>query len=166
MDRFRSMPIGSAAVLTGHVTASVARNLVATAIVVGVGFCVGWRPSATPLEWLAAVGMVTLFIAALSWLAAAAGLLVKSAEAANAFTFVLMFLPYVSSAFVPTDSLPAVLRGFAQHQPVTPVIETIRGLLMGNGIGAQAWWAVGWCLGIGIASYAVAAWQFRHRTAG
>ncbi|WP_024792892.1 ABC transporter permease [Tomitella biformata] len=166
VDRFRSMPIGSSAVLTGHVTASVARNLVATAIVIGVGFAVGWRPTATPLEWLAAAGMITLFITAISWLAAAAGLVAKSAEAANAFTFVLMFIPYVSSAFVPTDSLPTVLRGFAQHQPVTPVIETIRGLWMGTEIGGQAWWALGWCAGIGLVSYLVAAWLFRRRTTG
>lgn len=165
VDRFRSMPMSSSAVLTGHVTASVVRNIVATAIVVAVGLGVGWRPSATPWEWLAAVALVTLFIVAISWLAAAAGLLVRSAEAANAFTFVLMFLPYVSSAFVPTDTLPSALRGFAQHQPVTPVIETLRGLWMGTPIGGQAAWAIGWCLAILVVGYVLSAWLFRRQSA-
>lgn len=171
IDRFRSMPIASSAVLTGHVTASLARNLVATALVIGVAFAVGWRPHATPLAWLGAIAMVVLFILAISWLSAAAGLVVKSAEGANAFTFVIMFVPYVSSAFVPPDTMPSVLQGFAQHQPVTPVIETLRGLWMGQtttggAIDNQAWIAVAWCTGIGLLSYAGAAWLFRHRTAG
>ncbi|MGH3502113.1 MAG: ABC transporter permease [Nocardioidaceae bacterium] len=166
VDRFRSMPIASSAVLTGHVVASLARNLVATALVIGVAFCVGWRPDASPIEWVAAGGVVLLFISAISWLAAAVGLLVKSAEGANAFTFVIMFVPYVSSAFVPTDTMPAALQGFAQHQPVTPVIETLRGLWMGTSIGSSAWWAIGWCGGICLVSYAAAAWLFRHRARG
>lgn len=165
LDRFRSMPVSSAAVLTGHVTASLARNLVATALVVGVAFAVGWRPDATPVEWFAAIGMVVVFIAGISWLSAAFGLLARSAEAANGFTFILLFLPYLSSAFVPTDTMPAVLRGFAEYQPVTPVIETLRGLWMGTPIGAQVWWALAWSLGIGAASYAAASWLFRRRTA-
>ncbi|MGH3424155.1 MAG: ABC transporter permease [Nocardioidaceae bacterium] len=170
VDRFRSMPITGSAVLTGHVTASLVRNLVATALVIGVAFCVGWRPDATPLEWLGATAMVVLFITAISWLAAAAGLLVRSAEAANAFTFVIMFVPYVSSAFVPPYTLPAVLRGFAEHQPVTPVIETLRGLWMGQtstgaAVGEQAWIAIAWCAGIGVLSYVAASVLFRHRTA-
>jgi ABC-2 type transport system permease protein len=166
VDRFRSMPLGSSAVLTGHVTASLARNLVATGIVIGVAFAVGWRPNATPVEWLAALGMVVLFIAAISWLSAAFGLLAKSPEAANGFTFVLMFLPYLSSAFVPTDTLPAALRGFAANQPVTPVIETLRGLWMGTPIGTEVWWALAWCLGIGIIAFAGSSWLFRRKTRG
>lgn len=165
IDRFRSMPVTSSAVLTGHVTASVTRNLVATTLVVGVGLAVGWRPNGTPIEWLAALGVIVLFITAISWLSAAFGLVAKSVDAANGFTFVLMFLPYVSSAFVPTDTLPAALRGFAVHQPVTPVIETLRGLWMGTPVGNQAWWAVAWCLGIGIIAYIAASVLFRRRTA-
>lgn len=166
VDRFRSMPITSSAVLVGHVTASVARNLVATGLVIGVALAVGWRPNGSPLEWLAAIGLVVLFILAISWLAAGAGLLLKTAEAANAFTFVLMFLPYVSSAFVPTDTMPSVLHGFAEHQPVTPLIETLRGLWMGTPIGDNAWLAIAWCTGILVLSYGWAAWLFRNRAAG
>lgn len=164
--RFRTMPIASSSVLVGHVVASVARNLVATVLVVGVAFAVGWRPDATLVEWVAALGLVVLFILAISWLAAGFGLLLKTVEAANAFTFILMFLPYVSSAFVPTDTMPAVLHGFAEHQPVTPVIETLRGLWMGTQIDNNAWLAIAWCGGILVASYAWAAWLFRNRTSG
>lgn len=166
VDRFRSMPVTSSAVLTGHVVASLARNLVATAIVVGVALAVGWRPNGTPAEWLAALGVVLAFIAAISWLSAAFGMLAKTVDAANGFTFVLMFLPYVSSAFVPTDTLPAALEAFAAHQPVTPVIETLRGLWMGTSIGDAAWWALGWCAVIGLVSYAGASALFRRRTVG
>lgn len=171
VDRFRSMPMASSAVLTGHVTASLVRNLIATALVIGVAFAVGWRPSASPVDWLGATAMVVLFIGAISWLAAAVGLWVRSAEAANGFTFLIMFVPYVSSAFVPTDTMPAVLRGFADHQPVTPVIETLRGLWMGatstgGTVGQEALPAIAWCLGIGLVSYVAASWLFRHRTAG
>ncbi|UPK75412.1 ABC transporter permease [Nocardioidaceae bacterium SCSIO 66511] len=162
--RFRSMPIASSSVLVGHVVASVVRNLVATTLVVGVAFAVGWRPQASLVEWVAAIGMVVLFVLAISWLAAGFGLLVKSVEAANAFTFVLMFLPYVSSAFVPTETMPSALHGFAEHQPVTPIIETLRGLWMGTPIGNDAWLALAWCAGILIASYLWAAWLFRRQT--
>ena len=162
--RFRSMPIASSSVLVGHVVASIVRNLVATTLVVGVAFAVGWRPHASLVEWVAAIGMVVLFVLAISWLAAGFGLLVKSVEAANAFTFVLMFLPYVSSAFVPTETMPSALHGFAEHQPVTPIIETLRGLWMGTPIGNDAWLALAWCAGILIASYLWAAWLFRRQT--
>lgn len=164
--RFRSMPITGSAVLVGHVVASVARNLVATALVICVAFAVGWRPDAAAAEWLAAIGLVVLFILAISWLAAGFGLLLRTVDAANAFTFVLMFVPYVSSAFVPTSTMPSALHGFAEYQPVTPVIETLRGLWMGSPIGDDAVLAVAWCSGILVLSYAWAAWLFRHRTTG
>lgn len=164
VDRFRSMSISGSAVLTGHVVASLARNLVATALVIGVAFAVGWRPNGGAVDWVAALAMIVLFITAISWLAAAIGLLVKSAEAANAATFVIMFVPYVSSAFVPTRTMPAALQGFAEHQPVTPIIETLRALWMGTPIGHDAWWSIGWCLAIGLCSVIAAGWLFRHRT--
>lgn len=132
VDRFRSMPISSPSILIGHVTASLARNLVATALVIGVGIGVGWRPTESPGRWLAAIAMIVLFVLALSWLAAAAGLLAGKVEVANSVTFVLMFLPYVSTAFVPTRTLPTWLRGVASHQPFTPMVETMRGLWMGH----------------------------------
>jgi len=165
VKRFRTMPMSSAAVLVGHVTASVARNVVATSLVVGVAFLVGWRPNATPVEWLASAAIVLLFVGAISWASAAVGVLVKTPDAANGFTFMLLFLPYISSAFVPTDTLPSYLQGFARNQPATPVIETLRGLWMGTPIGNQAWSAVAWCLGILVVSYLASSILFRRRAA-
>jgi ABC-2 type transport system permease protein len=165
IDRFRSMDMHSAAVLTGHVTASVARNAAATLIVVGLAFVTGFRPSAGVLDWLGVIGLLLLFVLAISWLAAAIGLLAGTPEGANAFTFLIMFLPYVSSTFVPVDTMPAVLRPIAEHQPVTPVVETLRGLLLGTPVGNQGWIAVAWCAGILAVSYAGASYLFRSRTA-
>ena len=164
VDRFRAMPISGSAMLTGHVVASLARNLLSTAVVIGVGYAVGWRPVAGALEWVAALALVVVFILAISWLSAALGLVAGSPESANAFTFVILFLPYLSSAFVPTSTMPAFLRGFAENQPVTPVIETLRGLLMGTPIGDSAVLAIVWCLLILGASWVTAAVLFRRRT--
>jgi ABC-2 type transport system permease protein len=137
--------------------------------VIGVAIAIGWRPTAAPLHWLAAMAMVALFVLALSWLAAAIGLLANSVEAANSVTFVLMFVPYVSTAFVPARTMPAVLRAFAEHQPFTPVIETMRDLWMGHtSTGAslehEAILAVVYCFAILVASIAAAARFFRRRT--
>ncbi|WP_278262990.1 ABC transporter permease [Nocardia sp. AG03] len=164
VDRFRAMAIARSAVLTGHVVESVLRNLITSGLVIGVAMLIGFRPTADPLRWLGVIGLLALFIFALSWLAAALGLLARNPEAANGFTFVFMFLPYVSSAFVPTESMPTWLHGFAQHQPVTPVIETMRGLLMGTPIGTSALLAVLWCAGIALAGYLGAGVLFRRRT--
>ena len=164
VDRFRSMDVGGAAVLAGHVVASVARNLVSTMLVFGVAFLIGFRPSAGPLDWLAAVGILLVFILALSWFSAAVGLLAKSPEAANGFTFFVSFLPYPSSAFVPIATMPSWLQGFAQHQPITPVIESIRGLLLGQPVGANPWLALLWSGAILIASIALSSLLFRRRT--
>jgi ABC-2 type transport system permease protein len=165
IDRFRSMPVTPSSVISGHVAASLLRNLLATVLVIGVGLAVGWRPTGGPLDWLAAAGLVVLFILALSWLAAAVGLLAGSPEAANSMTIVLMFLPYVSTAFVPASTMPSWLRGFAQHQPMTPVIETLRGLWMGTPMGHQPLLAVAWCLAILAGSAVLAARLFVRRTA-
>ena len=170
VDRFRSMPIRASAILSGHIVASLARNLLATALVIAVGLGVGWRPVAGAAAWAAAVAMIVLFILTMSWLAAAFGLLVRGPEAANAATFVLMFIPYVSTAFVPARTMPAVLRPIAANQPFTAVIETMRGLWMGHtstgaGVGHEAWLAVISCAGILAVSFAAASWLFRHRTA-
>lgn len=171
LDRFRSMPISGSSILVGHVVASLARNLVATTLVVGVALGIGWRPTAAPLDWVAAGAMVVLFVAALSWLAAAIGLLVRSPEAATSATFLLMFIPYVSTAFVPAGTMPAVLRAFAEHQPFTPVIETMRGLWMGRtSMGAslthEAILAIVYCLMILVGSVVAASRLFVRRTAG
>lgn len=163
MDRFRTMPIRSWAVLTGHVVASLVRNLIATGIVIGVALLVGFRPTATPLEWLGAVALVALYILAITYLFAAIGLSAGSAEAANGYGFILLFLPYLSSAFVPLDTLPDWLRGVAEYQPITPIIETIRGLLMGTDAGNQPWWAIGWCLLILLVAVVWGAVMFRRK---
>jgi len=165
IDRIRSMPVVSSAVLTGHVIASVARNIVAMALVIGVAFLVGWRPDAGPADWFAAIGFLVLFMLSISWLAACLGLLVKSVDAAGGATFAITFLPYVSSAFVPVDTLPSWLRGVAEHQPITPIVETTRGLLMGTPIGNSWWIALIWFGGITVAAFVTATILFRHRTA-
>jgi ABC-2 type transport system permease protein len=170
VDRLRSMPIAPSSILMGHIAASLARNLIATTLVVGVGLLVGWRPSGSPGDWVGAAAMIVLLILALSWLAAAVGLLARTPEAANAFTFVLMFIPYVSTAFVPARTMPGALRAFAAHQPFTPIIETMRGLWMGHtstgaSVGHQAWIAVAYCVGILVVSVIAASRLYRTRTA-
>ena len=165
IDRFRSMDIGGGAVLAGHVAASVVRNAASTVLVFGVAVAIGFRPHAGLPQWVAAAGVLLLFVVAISWLAAAAGLFASSAEAASGFTFFVAFLPYPSSAFVPISSMPSWLHGFAGNQPVTPVVETLRALLLGAPAGASAWRAVAWCGGILIVSVALSSIAFQRRTA-
>jgi ABC-2 type transport system permease protein len=165
VDRFRSLDVGGAAVLSGHVAASLVRNAASTVLVLGVGVLVGFRPHAGALDWLAAAAVLALFVAALSWFAALIGLLARSPEGASAFTFFVMFLPYPSSAFVPIHTMPGWIQGFAAHQPVTPVIETLRALLLGLPAGSSPWQALAWCGGILLASVALAGVLFRRRTA-
>ncbi|MGW5110522.1 ABC transporter permease [Nocardia sp. NPDC004123] len=165
VDRFRAMAVSRSAVLTGHVLESVLRNLLTTGVVVLVAVALGFRPTADPLRWLAVAGMLACFVLALSWAAAALGLLASNPEAANGFMFIFMFLPYVSSAFVPTHTLPSWLRGFAQHQPVTSIAETVRGLLMDTPVGDSAPTALAWCAGIALIGYLGAGALFRRRRA-
>ncbi|MFA7253081.1 MAG: ABC transporter permease [Patescibacteria group bacterium] len=162
MDRFRSLPMLSAAMLIGHTTADLVRNLISSVIMVGVAFAVGFRPEASPMDWFAVVGILMLFTYAFSWLSAILGLVAKSVEAVQWFGFVLIFpLTFASSAFVPTAGMPKYLRIFAENQPVTHVIEAIRGLLTGNPIGDHGWLALAWCLGILAVSIAIASNLFR-----
>jgi ABC-2 type transport system permease protein len=170
IDRFRSMPIAGWSVLAGQIAASLARNLLATALVIGVALGVGWRPSASPLAWAGAIALVVLFIAALSWLAACLGLLLGSPEAANGATFLFMFVPYLSTAFVPAGTMTRVLRPVAANQPFTPVIETLRGLWTGHtstgaSVAHEAGLAVGYCAAILVVTAVAGSWLFRHRTA-
>jgi ABC-2 type transport system permease protein len=170
VDRFRSMPIAGSSILVGHVVASLARNLIATTLVIGVGLAVGWRPTGSAADWIAAAAMIVLLILALSWLAAAVGMLARTPEAASSFSMLLMFLPYVSTAFVPNHTLPAVLRAVAQRQPFTPIVETMRGLWMGHtSTGAstthEAWLAIAWCVALLALSSAAASHLFHRRTA-
>jgi ABC-2 type transport system permease protein len=166
VDRFRSMPILSSAVLTGHVAASVARNTLATVLVIGVAFLTGFRPDAGALEWLAVAGMLLLWVLALSWVAVCFGLIARTVEGANGFTFLVLFLPYLSSAFVPVETMRAGLRAVAANQPVTPVTETLRGLLLGTPIGSYGWQALAWCAGLLVAAFTAATILFRRRASG
>ncbi|MFS0852899.1 ABC transporter permease [Microbacterium sp. 179-I 3D4 NHS] len=163
IDRFRTMPLRAGAVLTGHVVASVLRNLVATAVVIGVGILVGFRPSATPLEWIGLAALIALYILAITYLFAAIGLAAGSPEGANGYGFILLFLPYLSSAFVPVASMPEWLQPVAAAQPITPIVETIRALLDDATLHGEAWWAVGWCLVILAVAAAWGSWLFRRR---
>jgi ABC-2 type transport system permease protein len=164
IDRFRSMPILSSAVLTGHVVASVARNTLATVLVIGVAFLTGFRPDAGVVEWLAVAGMLLLWVLALSWVAVCFGLIARTVEGANGFTFLVLFLPYLSSAFVPVQTMRAGLRAVAANQPVTPITETLRGLLLGTPIGSYGWQALAWCAGLLVAAFIAATVLFRRRT--
>ena len=166
IDRFRSMPILSSAVLTGHVVASIARNTLATVLVIGVAFLTGFRPDAGVVEWLAVAGMLLLWVLALSWVAVCFGLIARTVEGANGFTFLVLFLPYLSSAFVPVQTMKAGLRAVAANQPVTPITETLRGLLLGTPIGSYGWQALAWCAGLLVAAYVAATILFRRRTTG
>jgi ABC-2 type transport system permease protein len=163
IDRFRTMPIPGAAVLTGHVVASLLRNLVATAVVILVALAVGFRPTANAVEWLAATGLVALYILAITYVFAAIGLGASGPEAASGYGFIILFVPYLSSAFVPVDTMPPWLQWVSEHQPVTPIIETIRGLLTGSPIGSNAALAVVWCCGILAAAVMWSAWLFRRK---
>ncbi|MDF2722583.1 MAG: transporter permease [Paenibacillus sp.] len=145
IDRFKTMPIHSLSVVTGHVAASLVRNLLATAIVFAVALLAGFRPSASIADWLSSLGIIVLFILTFTWLFAAIGLVTGSPSAASGYGFILLFLPYLSSAFVPTSTMPTWLQGIANHQPITPVIETIRGLLAGMPVTEHVWLAIGWC---------------------
>ncbi|MGQ7310997.1 ABC transporter permease [Microbacterium arabinogalactanolyticum] len=165
IDRFRTMPLRAGAVLTGHVIASLARNLVATAVVIGVALLLGFHPTADLAQWAGAGAVIALYILAITYLYAAIGLAAGSPEAASGYGFILMFLPYLSSAFVPIDTMPSWLQWIATYQPVTPVIETIRGLLMGTDLGMQPLWATGWCALIITVAALWGAWLFGRRRA-
>jgi ABC-2 type transport system permease protein len=151
--RFRTMAIARASVLTGHVVGSVIQTMLSMAVVIGVALLIGFRPNAGPVEWIAAIGVLAMLSFALIWLAVAFGMVSKSVETASNLPMPLVFLPFLGSGFVPTDSLPTALRWFAEYQPFTPIIETLRGLLMGTPIGNNAVIAVAWCAAIALAGY-------------
>jgi ABC-2 type transport system permease protein len=165
IDRFKTLPIFGPSVLFGHVAASVARNIAASIPVVGVALLLGWRPAADLAGWIGTIAFAVLVIVAFTWLACAAGL-VLSVDAAASINFVFLFLPYVSSGFVPVDTMPAWLRGFADNQPFTPIIETLRDLLSGTPVQAGTIWpALAWLAGILVVSYVAASVLYRIRLA-
>ncbi|TDC55719.1 ABC transporter permease [Actinomadura sp. KC345] len=154
VDRFRTMAIARASLLTGHVVGSMIQTLISTAAVIGVAVAMGFRTSGSPLDWLAAIGLLVLLTFALTWMAVALGLLANNPEGASNSPMIIQFLPFVGSAIVPPESMPAGVRWFAEYQPFTPIIETLRGLLVGTPDGQDAAVAVAWCVGLAIGGYA------------
>lgn len=165
VDRFKSLPMLTAAMLIGHTTADLVRNAVSSAIMVGVALLVGFEPTASFTDWMAVAGILLLFTYALSWLSAILGLLARSIEAVQWFGFIIIFpLTFASSAFVPTEGMPKYLRMFAENQPVTHVIEAIRSLLVGTPMDNHATMAVIWCLAILVTAVPLASFLFRKHS--
>src|SRR5499427_3486263 len=162
-ERFQSMPIARSSVLWAHVLTSLAANMISVVVVVLVAVLMGFRSGAGLLAWLAVAGILVLFTMALTWLAVIPGLTAKSADGASAFSYPLILLPFISSAFVPTDSMPGPVRAFAENQPVTSIVNAIRDLFTQQPVRADIWIALAWCLGILIVAYAFAAVAYRRR---
>ncbi len=162
-ERFQSMPTARSSVLWAHVLTSLAANLVSVAIVVGVALIMGFRTSASAAVWLAVIGILILFTVALTWIAVIAGLSAKTVDGASAFSYPLIFLPFISSAFVPTDSMPGPVAWFAEHQPVTAIVDTLRALFAEQPVGTDIWIALAWLVGITVVAYAVAIAIYRRK---
>jgi ABC-2 type transport system permease protein len=164
-ERFQSMPIARSAVLWGHVLTSVVANLVALALVVLVAVAMGFRSGAGVLAWLEVLGILVLFTLAMTWLAVIPGLTAKSADAVSGFSYPLIFLPFISSAFVLTTGMPGPVRWFAEHQPVTSIVNTIRNLYAEQPVGNDLWIALAWCLGLLVVAYALAIRTYHRKVA-
>lgn len=162
--RFRTMAISRAAVLAGHVLGNTIQAIIAVALVLGVGLLVGFRPTAGPIDWIAATGLFLLIAFAVNWLGVAMGIQAKSVETASNLPLILTILPMLGSGFVPTESMPAALQWFAQYQPFTPFIETIRGLLLGTPLGWNGWLAIGWALVIALIGYVWARAMYERKS--
>jgi ABC-2 type transport system permease protein len=161
--RFHSMPIARSAVLWAHVLTSMVANFIALAVVVGVALIMGFRSGASPLAWLAVVGILALFTLALTWLAVIPGLTATTVDGASGFAYPLIFLPFISSAFVPTETMPGPVRWFAEHQPVTAIVDAIRALLADEPVGGDIWAALAWCVGILVVAYVAAMVAYRRK---
>ena len=162
-ERFQSMPIARPSVLWAHVLTSLVANLISLVIVVGVAFVMGFRTGAGVAAWLGVAGILILFTLAVTWLAVSAGLSAKSVDGASAFSYPLIFLPFLSSAFVPTETMPGPVRAFAENQPVTSIVNTIRALLAEQPVGNDLWIALAWCVGLLVAAYALAVRLYRRK---
>jgi len=165
MDRFRSMPIAKSALLTGHVLAAVVRNMITTAIVIGVAIAVGFRPQALFTDWLIIAGVLILYMLAITWIAVICGLLAKTPESAGTMPFLLFVLPYVSSGFAPVESMPSWLSWFAQRQPMTPIIDSLRALMLGSSPGSDLPVALIWSVCITIIAFTIAVQIYNRKTA-
>ena len=164
-ERFQSMPIARSSVLWGHVLTSVVSNGISVVVVVLVALLMGFRSSAGVLAWLAVAGILALFTLTLTWIAVIAGLSAKSTDGAGAFSYPIIFLPFVSSAFVPTATMPGPVRAFAENQPVTAIVNTIRALYEQQPVGAEIWIALAWCVGILVIAYVCAMLVYRRKIA-
>ena len=162
-ERFHSMPIARSSVLWAHVLTSLVANLISLLVVVAVALLMGFRSGADVLAWLAVLGVVVLFTLALTWLAVIVGLTAKTVDGASAFSYPLIFLPFISSAFVPTATMPGPVRWFAENQPVTSIVNAIRGFLIQQPVGSDIWVALGWCAGILVVAYVVAMITYRRK---
>ncbi|RAR41108.1 ABC transporter permease [Paenibacillus sp. MDMC362] len=163
MARFVTMPIKRSSILWAHVLTSLVSNALTVVVVFLVALLMGFRSSASILDWLAVAGILGLFTLALTWLAVIPGLTAKSMEGATAYSYPLIFLPFISSAFVPTETMPKIVRAFAENQPVTSIVNTIRSLLYEGAVGNGIWVALGWCVGIMIIAYFFASKQFKRQ---
>ncbi|SCL50904.1 ABC transporter permease [Micromonospora chersina] len=162
-ERFQSMPVARSSVLWAHVLTSLVANLISVVVVVLVALLMGFRSGAGALAWLAVVGIVLLFTLALTWLAVIPGLTAKSVDGASAFSYPLIFLPFVSSAFVPTQSMPGPVRAFAENQPVTSIVNTLRDLFAQQHVGGDIWIALAWCAGLLVVAYGFAMTIYRRK---
>ncbi|MGY2876805.1 ABC-2 type transport system permease protein [Marmoricola sp. URHA0025 HA25] len=162
-QRFQSMPIARSAVLWAHVLTSLVANLVSLAVVVLVALLMGFRSGAGVLAWLAVCGILVLFTLALTWLAVIPGLTAKSIDGASAFSYPLILLPFISSAFVPTDTMPGPVRAFAEHQPVTAIVDAVRALYAQQPVQSDVWAALAWCTGLLVVAYGLAMAVYRRR---
>jgi ABC-2 type transport system permease protein len=162
-ERFQSMPIARSSVLWAHVLTSLVANLISVVVVVAVALVMGFHSGAGVLAWLAVAGILILFTLALTWLAVIPGLTAKSPDGASAFAYPLIFLPFISSAFVPTDSMPGAVRAFAENQPVTTIVNAIRDLLTQQPVGSDIWIALAWLVGILVVAYSFAMVTYRRK---
>ncbi|APU21354.1 ABC transporter permease [Actinoalloteichus sp. GBA129-24] len=162
-ERFHSMPIARSAVLWAHVLTSLVANLISLVVVLGVALIMGFRTGAGVLAWLAVAGILLLFTLALTWIAVIPGLSAKSVEGAGVFSYPLIFLPFLSSAFVPTDGMPGPVRAFAENQPVTSIVNTIRALFTEQSVGNDIWVALAWCVGILVVAFVFATTIYRRK---
>ena len=165
-ERFQSMPIARSSVLWAHVLTSLVANVISLVVVVLVALVMGFRSGAGPLAWLAVAGILVLFTLALTWLAVIPGLTAKSIDGASAFSYPLILLPFISSAFVPTATMPGPVRVFAEYQPVTSIVNAIRDLFAQRPVGTDIWIALAWCVGILIVAYVFAMGAYRRRVSG
>ncbi|MBA2943996.1 ABC transporter permease [Paenibacillus sp. CGMCC 1.16610] len=162
-ERFHTMPIARSTLLWGHVITSLVSNAISVVVILLVSLLMGFRSSAGLLPWLAVAGILALFTLALTWVAAIAGLSAKSVDGASAFSYPIIFLPFISSAFVPTESMPTIVRIFAENQPVTSIVEAIRALLSGQPLNNDIWIALAWCVGIMLVAYIFAMRVYKKR---